>query len=64
MTCKAGIWKIATKNSNRKKINVEHDQEVAELKTDVHNARVVSVMCFTLALINTGLLLWVINNVQ
>ncbi|URP86472.1 hypothetical protein ECF2_0246 [Enterobacter phage EC-F2] len=47
----------------RDEFESEKDQEIAELKTKVHNARVLAVICFTVAAINTGLLGWVINHV-
>ncbi|WOL25327.1 hypothetical protein iPHageKPN12i_00260 [Klebsiella phage iPHaGe-KPN-12i] len=47
----------------RDEFESENDQEIAELKTKVHNARVLAVICLTVAAINTGLLGWVVNHV-
>ena len=47
----------------RDEFESEKDQEIAELKTKVHNARVLVVICRTVAAINTGLLGWVVNHV-
>lgn len=47
----------------REEFESEKDQEIAELKTKVHNARVLAAICFTVALVNTGLFWLVVHNV-
>ena len=47
----------------REEFESEKDQEIAELKTKVHNARAYAAIFFTFGVINTYLLLWVINHV-
>ena len=39
----------------RDEFESEKDQEIAEMKTQVHNARVYAAMCFTVAVVVTGL---------
>lgn len=39
----------------RDEFESEKDQEIAEMKTQVHNARVFAAMCFTVAVVVTGL---------
>ena len=39
----------------RDEFESEKDQEIAEMKTQVHNARVYAAMCFTVAVAVTGL---------
>ncbi|AAX78705.1 protein of unknown function [Pseudotevenvirus RB43] len=47
----------------REEFESEKDQEIAELKTYVHNARVYAAICTTFAIINAGLLMWVVKHV-
>ncbi|MEG1903906.1 MAG: hypothetical protein RR212_05870 [Bacteroidales bacterium] len=47
----------------RDEFESEKDQEIAEMKTQVHNARVFAAICTTFAVINSCLLMWVIHNV-
>lgn len=47
----------------REEFESEKDQEIAELKTNVHNARVYAVMCFTVAVVVTGLFWMVVYHV-
>ncbi|QJI10846.1 hypothetical protein GuL6_181 [Buttiauxella phage vB_ButM_GuL6] len=44
----------------REEFESEKDQEIAELKTDVHNARVYAAMCFTVAVVVTCLF-WMVT---
>lgn len=39
----------------RDEFESEKDQEIAEMKVQVHNARVYAAMCFTVAVVVTGL---------
>ena len=39
----------------REEFESEKDQEIAEMKTQVHNARVYAAMCFAVAVVVTGL---------
>ncbi|ANS06083.1 hypothetical protein BI032_gp174 [Citrobacter phage vB_CfrM_CfP1] len=43
----------------RDEFESEKDQEIAEMKTQVHNARVYAAMCFTVAVVVTGLI-WMV----
>lgn len=45
----------------RDEFESEKDQEIAEMKTKVHNARVIAAMSLTIVGIVTGLLVWVVN---
>lgn len=47
----------------RDEFESEKDQEIAEMKAKVHNARVYAVICLTVAVVNTGLLWLVVNHV-
>lgn len=60
--------RLATANDpgyygTREEFESEKDQEIAELKTQVHNARVYAAICTTFAFITSFLLQWVIHNV-
>lgn len=45
----------------REEFESEKDQEIAELKTKVHNARVYAAMCATVAVAN-AVLIWVVTH--
>lgn len=45
----------------REEFESEKDQEIAELKTKVHNARAYAVMCATVAVAN-AVLIWVVTH--
>lgn len=47
----------------REEFESEKDQEIAELKTNVHNARVYAAICTTFAIINSCLLMWIVSHV-
>lgn len=46
----------------RDEFESEKDQEIAELKTYLHNARVYAVICLAVAIINTGVLWMVVKH--
>ena len=58
------VVRLATANDpgyygTREEFESEKDQEIAELKTQVHNARVYAAMCFTVAVMIT-IIFWMV----